>query len=218
MTPMAVRLTFDDGPDPVWSPQVLDALDSAGVTATFFVVGSRILRHPHVVEDACARGHSIQPHCWDHAQTHRTMTGSQVRRDLRQTLSALRSVGVPRPSHWRPPGGAVTPDTREVAAEHGLRIALWHVDPEDWRPDKTADMMLQELRSEAAWRAAGDSIVVLHDGRINTPKTTAENTVAIIEPLVTHIRDRGWKFGVLEASAVTRWRNAVSGVRDRLKL
>lgn len=224
---MAVRLTFDDGPDPVWSPQVLNALDSAGVKATFFVIGSRVRQHPDVVRDAAARGHSVQPHCWDHDRTHYEMTRRQIGQDLTDTLSALRSVGIQRPRYWRPPAGAVTPATYTIAAKHRLRVALWHVDPEDWRPEKTAIVMLEELRADAVWHQGGNSIVLLHDGRVNSFSDSGENTVAVIEPLASHIRSRGWRFevldepaaspGVLEPLPVTvRMRNAADWLWERI--
>lgn len=201
---MAIRLTFDDGPDPVWSPQVLDALDSADVRATFFVIGSLAQRHPDVVRETRARGHSIQPHCWAHDRTHYEMARREIRQDLGATLSALRSLGIDDTCYWRPPAGAVTSATQKVAAKHDLRVALWHVDPKDWRPEKTAAVMLEELRTEAVWRAGGDSIVLLHDGVLGTSRETAENTVAIIEPLTDYVRSRGWGLEVLRAPKPSR--------------
>jgi peptidoglycan/xylan/chitin deacetylase (PgdA/CDA1 family) len=209
---VTVCLTFDDGPDPEWTPRILDALDGAGVTATFFVIGQRAAEYPELVGETQARGHSVQPHCWAHDRTHREMSRDEIVDDLRRTLTVLGDAGVTAPTHWRPPDGVIrTPDTRQVAAAHRLRLLLWHVDPQDWRPASTAPQMLAHLRDREVWSAGGDSVVLLHDGRVNTERTTAENTLGLVVPLVQYVRGRGWDLGPIRTPPLHRRLRAVVG-------
>jgi peptidoglycan/xylan/chitin deacetylase (PgdA/CDA1 family) len=169
-----------------------------------------VAAHPALVRETQARGHSVQPHCWAHDRPHHAMTRSEIEHDLDRTIVAMRRAGIDRPQFWRPPFGAVkVPDTRAVAETHRVRLALWHVDPEDWRPDHTGETMLAHLRTDSVWRARGDSVVLLHDGRINTPRTSAENTLAVLEPLIDYVLGRGWKLGPLKTSLIWRLGAAV---------
>ena len=108
-------------------------------------------------------------------------------------------------------GGCVRePDTALVAAINDIKVVLWHVDPKDWLPGRSVGAMLADLQTDAAWGASYDSVVLLHDGRINTPSKTAVNTIEVIEPLVEIVRGRGWEFDVFGMPA--------SGPAHRLQL
>jgi peptidoglycan/xylan/chitin deacetylase (PgdA/CDA1 family) len=172
-----VSLTFDDGPDPEWTPQVLDALGRTGVAATFFVVAEQIAEPGGTAVLAAARdaGHSIQPHC------------------RRRVLDTLAENGVREPRFWRPPYGAVHPEhSAPVAEEVGLKLELWTHDPRDYS-GAGAREMLTGLGSLDA-----DAVILLHDSRRYAHATdSAANTVELIEPLVALIRARGYEIAPL---------------------
>lgn len=150
----APELTFDDGPDPAWTPAVLDALDTR--RATFFMLADRATAHPGVVEDVLSRGHGVELHAVRHVR-HTELCLEALEAEAEEGVAALRALGA-RPTRWRPPWGVTAPLTWTVAARHGLTIVGWTHDTEDWRGDN-AETMLPRVR------AAGPGDVVLaHDG------------------------------------------------------
>jgi peptidoglycan/xylan/chitin deacetylase (PgdA/CDA1 family) len=184
---LAVALTFDDGPDPRWTPEVLDALDHLDASATFFVQGERLVESPEVVREALAAGHQIQPHCWSH-RSHRELSQDEIEADLERVLDALRELAsVNRPTHWRPPYGHIKkPDTYEVAATHGLEIVTWTLQTCDWG-GHTAEAMWKEIEEETRPSSVlkPDSVVIMHD-------PVGRETVKLLEKLVPEIHRRGW--------------------------
>src|SRR5829696_2550324 len=97
-SPAPVALTFDDGPDPIWTPLVLDALASVGVRATFFVVAPRVARYPSLISSMRDRGHDVAFHCVEHVR-HDAMTRREIEIDVDSGLLALgRAV-----RYWRAP-------------------------------------------------------------------------------------------------------------------
>ena len=178
-------LTFDDGPDPVWTPRVLDALSRVGVRATFFVVAPLAVEHHRVIFAALQAGHEIEFHCTEHVRhTHRSRR--EVEADTREGLGILRSLGV-EPRLWRPPWGILSPWTKEVAEDFGLRLAPWSVDTHDWRGDPAPQM----LRRAEPLLGSG-SVVLMHDGLgPGSSRDGCEETVALVEGLVAHLRSMG---------------------------
>ena len=186
-----LALTFDDGPDPRWTPAVLAALRAARATATFFVVGACVRRHPDVVKAAVADGHAVEVHA-DRHTSHADMTREEGAADLDRVLDILDGLGV-RPAHWRTPWGIEAEWTRGLAAEHGLAVVGWTADTKDWRGDPAADMLaavLPDLRDAA--------IVLAHDGLgPGALRDGCEETVALVAPLVAAARERGLEPGAL---------------------
>jgi peptidoglycan/xylan/chitin deacetylase (PgdA/CDA1 family) len=185
-----VALTFDDGPDADWTPQVLEALANAGIPATFFVVAEQIAEPggSELLWTIMDAGHSVQPHCARHIR-HTELELEALRNDVAQVLGALVDHGVSKPKFWRPPYGVLHPQhSPRVAAEVDLQLKLWTHDPRD-HAGTTREEMLTSLGS-----LDEDSVILLHDSRRYSHATdSAANTVALIEPLVALIRDRGYQ-------------------------
>jgi peptidoglycan-N-acetylglucosamine deacetylase len=181
-SPASVALTFDDGPDPTWTPLVLDALARARARATFFVVAPRAARYPSLISSMRQSGHDVAFHCAQHVR-HDAMTRREIEADVESGLLALgRSV-----HHWRTPWGLITPATEEVANKHRLRLVGWTADTEDWRGGAPEEM-LARIRGTFTPGA----IVLMHDGV--GPGATRDGcaaTVELIRPLVALVRSRG---------------------------
>ena len=178
----SMALTFDDGPDPVWTPLVLDALASVNARATFFVVAPRARRHPSLLARMREEGHDIGFHCMEHVR-HDSMTTEEIGADVESGLSTL--AGPVR--LWRTPWGVVTPATGEVARKHGLTLVGWTADTGDWRGD-TPGELLGRVEENLLPRA----IVLMHDGLgPGATRDGCEMTVDVIRPLVSLARSRG---------------------------
>ncbi|MEU3505168.1 polysaccharide deacetylase family protein, partial [Streptomyces hundungensis] len=120
--PRGINITIDDGPDPKWTPQVLDLLRQYGVKATFCMVGTQAQAHPDLVKKVVAAGHRL---C-DHTVSHNTaMDKASETYQSQQILDAERMItkasGGVRPMYYRAPGGAFTPYSRQLAASRGMR-------------------------------------------------------------------------------------------------
>ena len=178
-------LTFDDGPDPVWTLRVLDALHRVEAHATFFVIAPLALKHPSVVSAILEAGHAVEFHCTDHVR-HTHLSRREVEADTREGLRALRSLSI-EPRFWRPPWGVLAPCTEEVAEDFGLRLAPWSVDTRDWRGDPAREM----LRNVEPLLGPG-AVVLMHDGLgPGALRAGCEETVALVEPLVARLRLMG---------------------------
>jgi peptidoglycan-N-acetylglucosamine deacetylase len=99
-------LTFDDGPDPVWTPRVLARLRHEQARATFFVMAYRAIGHPRVIRRMLQDGHDVELHCARHVR-HTELSVGDLGRDTDLALRALRRLGV-APRLWRPPWGGAT--------------------------------------------------------------------------------------------------------------
>jgi peptidoglycan-N-acetylglucosamine deacetylase len=189
-------LTFDDGPDPRWTPRILDELRRAGVHATFFVMAGRACRAPELVSRTLSEGHQVELHCLDHVR-HTEASRLRIERDTDEALRMLAPLTA-RPRRWRPPWGASAEWTAEVADARGLDLAGWTLDTEDWS-GVDADQMLE--RCLAAGQA--DPVILLHDGLgPGARRDGCGPTAGLIAPLVRELRRRGTSFEPLADRAV----------------
>jgi peptidoglycan-N-acetylglucosamine deacetylase len=155
----AIALSFDDGPDPVWTARVLAQLARRQARATFFVRADLAVAQPQLIGSMTAAGHEIGFHFLRHVR-HSDLSEEQVEAELAEGLALLASVGV-QPTAWRAPWGVVTAATRRLAAEHGLALWNWSFDSHDWRGDD-CDEMLAALA--AAGGLVGGTVALMHDG------------------------------------------------------
>ena len=156
-------LTFDDGPDPLWTPLVLDALARSRARATFFVVAPQARRYPSLLARMRNAGHGVGFHCTEHAR-HDAMTAAEIESDVVRGLPAL----VDPVSVWRTPWGVVTPATKQIARKHRLTLVGWTADTEDWR-GSPRDEMLARVEGDLL----ANSIVLMHDGIGQERRATA---------------------------------------------
>ena len=128
-----VALTFDDGPDPVETPKILAMLDEYGVKATFCLVGKQVERHPEIVRQIVAAGHTLCNHTWNHSLVIGKDKPEQIQADLKRTNDAIEAAapGAAIP-FFRAPGGNFTDRLVQVAYGDGMTSLYWQVDPQDW--------------------------------------------------------------------------------------
>ena len=136
-------LTFDDGPDPVYTPQLLDLLDHWQIPAAFFVVGRQAAAHPDLLHRMEASGHTVGLHSNIHKSAY-LMGPRQTAEDFLQSIEALHAAGI-RPKYYRPPWGHSTPASRRLAGQHGLTPVYWDVMAQDWKAAITEEEILRRL-------------------------------------------------------------------------
>ena len=166
--PLAVALTFDDGPWPHTTQQMLTILSQRQAPATFFVVGRQVERYPELVRREVAAGMAIGSHSYRHPQPFDRLPVARIRDEITQGRRTLVPLGI-YPVGFRPPGGAASPAVTAAAQELGDRTVLWSVDPADWQPGVASDQLVQRVLAAARPGA----IVLLHDGGGNRSATVA---------------------------------------------
>lgn len=155
-----LALTFDDGPNPESSPQVLDLLAEAGATATFFLVGERAARHPQLVRRISAGGHAVGSHSWSHPRPWE-LSARELHDDYARGHEAVQDA-LGRPTAlFRPPHGHLGAAGLLALLRLRLRPVLWTHDPEDWAAGTTRAQILDRLSDVQA----GD-VVLLHDALV----------------------------------------------------
>jgi peptidoglycan-N-acetylglucosamine deacetylase len=152
-----VALTFDDGPNPTWTPVVLDVLDAYGVKATFFVNGFRVRAYPEVAAEIVRRGHSLQNHTYGHNRLPQ-LSDAGILRDILRGADSIREAAGVECTCLRPPWGLTSGRVRRIAGAAGESIVLWTIDSMDWNYQsaaRTIDIVLGEVQ-------AGD-VILMHD-------------------------------------------------------
>ncbi|MFF0739418.1 polysaccharide deacetylase family protein [Streptomyces sp. NPDC004111] len=181
-----VNLTIDDGPDPVWTPRVLDLLRRYGAKATFCMVGTQAQAHPDLVKKVVAAGHRL---C-DHSVSHNTAMdkGSQAYQ-AQQIRDAERMItkasGGVRPMYYRAPGGAFTPYSRKLAASLGMRPLGWNVDTKDFERPGT-DAIVATVERELP----NGPTLLFHDAGGDRTQT-----VQALTRLLPRLKQQGYSFG-----------------------
>ena len=167
-----VYLTFDDGPTPTRTPEVLEMLDRHGVHATFFLVGDHVADHPDIAAATLAAGHAIGNHSWDHPDL-RTLSNAEILEQLSSTSAAIVSATGHQPTCMRPPFGYVdpfdgpivtptNPNVRSLIASTGLTIEMWTHDSKDWEPTASVGSITAVLDSIPS-TPGSESNILMHD-------------------------------------------------------
>jgi peptidoglycan/xylan/chitin deacetylase (PgdA/CDA1 family) len=181
-----IALTFDDGPDITYTPQVLAILQHYKVKATFFCIGSHVAAHPHLVRQAYEAGHVIGNHTYTHPNL-ALLSVSDILAQLTQTADAIQEVIGVRPVFFRPPYGALS--TRVLAqAEHlGNTIVMWNDKVEDWAAPGVDFIIRRALASD------NGTIMLLHDG-----EKDRSQTLVALPSIIEGLQDRGFQFVTIQ--------------------
>jgi peptidoglycan/xylan/chitin deacetylase (PgdA/CDA1 family) len=169
----AIALTVDDGPDPLYTPQVLDLLRQYEVTATFSMIGVHVAAYPELARAVADAGHQIANHTWTHADLAK-MPAPAVHAEFVRATRAIRDATGVHPGLFRAPYGAWSPEVIRQC-EHLKMIPLdWSVDPRDWAQPGTRSIIHNILANTRP-----GSIILEHDGGGNRSETVAALRVVI---------------------------------------
>jgi cellulose synthase/poly-beta-1,6-N-acetylglucosamine synthase-like glycosyltransferase/peptidoglycan/xylan/chitin deacetylase (PgdA/CDA1 family) len=197
LTGRTVALTFDDGPDPVWTPKILAVLRREHVPATFFVVGTHVAADPSIVRAELAAGDEVGSHTYTHANL--ADAGWRLPLELTLTQNALAGAAGVRTTLLRPPYSSETGALTEAdwraylrAAKFGYLIVLANVDTKDWETPGVRDIVANALR----WpQDAHSAIIMLHDSGGNRSQT-----VRALPQIIDKLKARGYRFTTVTAA------------------
>lgn len=181
--PKVIALTIDDGPSPVYTPQVLAILARYKVTAAFSMIGQNVSYYPGVAREVADAGHMIVNHTWDHANLSALST-ARTRTEIDRAAAEIHAATGTVPRMFRAPYGAWSKVTLNYCAREGLTPLDWSVDPRDWaRPGVGAivNTILATTRT--------GSIILEHDGGGDRSQT-----VAALGTVIPRLLDEGYHF------------------------
>jgi peptidoglycan/xylan/chitin deacetylase (PgdA/CDA1 family) len=177
-----VALTFDDGPHPEGTPQVLAILAAHNAKATFFVVGEQVQRRPELLRRIQAEGHIIALHAYRHRLQLR-LTREQLADDYTRGIHAIQDATNQTPTLHRPPYGIYSPSGLQIAHNKGLNPLLWSAWGKDWRkfttPQRVADRVIADLTP--------GGVVLLHDADFYSARGSHERTAVALERILMHL-------------------------------
>lgn len=188
---MDVALTFDDGPNPVATPRILDVLAAEGVKATFFMLGRHVERWPTIARDVAAAGHVVGNHGWHHRKLH--LRGrAYVRLDLALGTQVIEDATGAAPRHFRAPHGFRSPWVTREARSLGQCCVGWTLGV--WDSDRPG---VDVIARRALADAQPGMILLLHDGDGYDSQGDRTQTAAALRPIIRGLRDRGFRFVAL---------------------
>ncbi|HEY3129284.1 MAG TPA: polysaccharide deacetylase family protein [Acidobacteriota bacterium] len=184
----ALALSFDDGPNPQATPQLLDFLDKHQVRATFFLIGKHVRLYPQLAADLAARGHTVG----NHTETHPSLTWLSSERIASELSRCQQSIeqATGRPARWmRPPYGFRGPQLNPVVKSKGYDgVVMWSLSARDWNP-QSPSRVIARLR-----KARGGDIILLHDGDHRNACADRSHTLRALEFWLPRWKDAGLVF------------------------
>ncbi|MEA2552382.1 MAG: peptidoglycan-N-acetylglucosamine deacetylase [Fimbriimonadaceae bacterium] len=175
-----LALTFDDGPHPIKTEELLEILQSENVKATFFVVGKMVERRPDLLRLIASKGHEIGNHTFSHV-TLTKVPLNEVRAEYEACNDIVEEVTGKRMRFCRPPGGDYDRDVIKAATEQGLTTVLWTDDPGDYANPGTH--VIEEKTLE---RLSNGGVILLHDG--------IEQTLQVLPQIIEYAKHKGYRF------------------------
>jgi peptidoglycan/xylan/chitin deacetylase (PgdA/CDA1 family) len=190
----SVALTFDDGPNPDATPVILDALESRGIRATFFILGRHAEQWPELVKRVADEGHAIGNHGYFHRKLHFKSPG-YVRSDLTLGTQAIERASGYRPRFFRAPHGFRSPWVTSIARSLGQRTVGWSFGV--WDSDRPgADVIVERILA----KTEPGSILLLHDGDGYDPHGDRMQTAQAVPVIVDRLLAEGYRFDLLDAA------------------
>lgn len=178
-----IALTFDDGPDPQYTPQILDILRQYRVKATFFCIGHQATRSPHIVKQEFDMGHNIGNHTWTHPDL-ALLSATDVLSEICRTSDALEEATGVRPTFFRPPYGSLSSQVLVQTHHLGITTIMWNDLAQDWARPGTNFIIHRTLSL-----IQNGSIILMHDGGGDRSQT-----VKALPAIIGSLQNRGFQF------------------------
>jgi peptidoglycan/xylan/chitin deacetylase (PgdA/CDA1 family) len=179
-----VALTFDDGPHPQYTPQLLAILKKYNVKATFFVIGKMVEQYPELVRKEDAAGHLVANHTYHHVNLNHVPL-DEIALEWRACNEVVKPLIGKEMGYCRPPGGDYDPNVITAAMDENLTTVLWTDDPGDYA--SPGDKVIEKRVLD---RIQNGGIILLHDG--------VQQTVDVLPQIIEALQKRGFKFQTAE--------------------
>jgi peptidoglycan-N-acetylglucosamine deacetylase len=187
-TQKIVALTFDDGPNPPYTEQILDILKEKQISATFFLIGSNAAKHPDLVRRIVAEGHQIGNHTYNHIDLLK-VDRETAAAEIDRTNEVLRAAVGFAPQVVRPPHGFRDPAIMEVMANRNMTVVEWSVMSKDW-----TNPGVETIVRRTMGKVQNGSVILLHDGDGIASTSSRDQTVAATRQIIDELSAQGYKF------------------------
>ena len=188
-----VYFTFDDGPNPTWTPEILSILEATGAHASFFVIGENAKAWPALVEREVRDGDTVGDHTWSHPNLTQ-LSASAVFGELARDEHLIAVLTGKAPSLWRPPYEDFNRSVIAIASGLGMRMQLWSVSTGDWQLPGTQVIVIRVMAA-----LHNGMVVLFHDGG----GYTRSETVAAVAILIPEIEAAGYQLAALPVSGIS---------------
>lgn len=175
-------LTFDDGPDPLYTGTILDILRAKDVKATFFILGQNAKQNPDLLKRISSEGHEVGNHGYSHSYIPGEFIDELIRTD-----DLIYQLVKQHPLYYRPPGGIISKSVLREVKNKGKILTLWSIDSRDWQnpgPKKIEENVVKNI--------SPGSIILLHDGG-----EKREQTILALESIIEKLQQQGYIFMTL---------------------
>lgn len=172
-----VAVTIDDGPSLKYVLRAMEAAERHGCKVTFFVTGRWLAQDPQIARRICERGHQIGNHTWDHVAL-ANCPPAKIRDQLKRVNDLIVKSGGKRPTVFRPPYGSHNATVDKIAAELGMKVTMWDIDPRDWARgpgQKTLSTIFSQLKP--------GRLILIHE---------VHNTYEVLDQLFAGLQQRGY--------------------------
>ncbi|WP_203364465.1 polysaccharide deacetylase family protein [Bacillus sp. REN10] len=184
-----VALTFDDGPDPIYTPRLLDLLEKYEVKATFFVVGAKARVYPEIIQDMHRRGHTVGVHNYIHLSNW-LLPPLLFRKQLRKAVEAVETITGATTQYYRPPWGHF--NLFSLPASKPLRTIMWTAIPGDWKEKVQPKTLAKRIQSACS----SGAIITLHDSgtTLGADLHAPANTIEALELFLSDPASKEYQF------------------------
>jgi peptidoglycan/xylan/chitin deacetylase (PgdA/CDA1 family) len=191
-TQQMIALTFDDGPNAIYTPEVLQILDSYQAKGTFFLIGANVKRHPEIARLIIEHGQQIGNHSYLHSNFLPYLLPNQIVDDYRKAEKAIREATGLEPRFYRAPHGRLSPWMRWDLRRQGLILAGWNDSAGDWK-----NPGVEELVKRIVGAARPGGIIDLHDGLDRNESPDLSQLVQALPTIIEQLQSRGYRLVTL---------------------
>lgn len=185
-----VALTFDDGPSPIWTPQILDVLKAENVRATFFMVGHHVQKYPDIARRVALEGHDIENHGYAHSVI-LYYTPAEVEEEIKYSEHVIREITGKTTTMFRPPKAWLRNSTKNKIKSMGYHVVLWSLNSKDW-----VGFSFRHIVRYLSPRVRNGDILLFHDsGSVIAPEGgDRRETIQAVSQLIRTLREKGFSF------------------------